>query len=249
MCIQSQSSRGYRTFSLRTFNMLVRSTGQKLKSEIISKGFQNFAKIWTMSSGHTLRQILPTSVKDLLTKRKKVPKSWRSHQDTNMIFLKVCPESNGLCWKFPKDRLCYFLFEHYEGSAKLHLLRMSVCLFLCMMGIWKVLLHQWWLWGPAAAIRWRNHRRFVAADHWRRAEGGRGGLIMPKQGLIPTICLLSTVYTFTLRLLTVYSKVHCTVHSSKGGGVNLSLQRSVMSEFTRNPEEELQHRATNVSWS
>ena len=130
MCIRSQSSRGYRMFSLRTFNMLVRSTGQKLKSEIISKGFQNFAKIWTMSSGHTLRQILPTSVKDLLTKRKKVPKSWRSHQDTNMIFLKVCPESNDLCWKFPKDRLCYFLCEHYEMSAKLHLLRMSVCLFL-----------------------------------------------------------------------------------------------------------------------
>ena len=116
----------------------------------------------------------------------------------------------------------------------------------CVMGLWKVLLHQWWLWGPAAAIRWRNHRRFVAADHWRRAEGGRGGLIMPNQGLIPTICLLSTVYTFTLRLLTVYSKVHCTVVRE---GVNLSLQRSVMSEITRNPEEELQHRATNVSWS
>ena len=135
----------------------------------------------------------PMHVKDLQTKCKKDPKSWRSHQDTNMIFLNVCPESDDLWWKFPKDRLCYFLYEHCEMSAKLHLLRMWVYVFSCMMVLWKVLLRQWRLWGPAAAIRWRNHRRFVAADHWRRAEGGRGGLIMPKRGLIPTICLLSTV--------------------------------------------------------
>ena len=151
----------------------------------------------------------PVHVKDLLTKCKK------DHNHGEVIRIPTW-----YFWKFVQSQIT---FDESSPKTDYVIFFMSIvkcqqnCIywgcgyvFSCMMGIWKVLLHQWWLWGPAAAIRWRNHRRFVAADHWRRAEGGRGGLIMPKRGLIPTICLLSTVYTFSLRLLTVYSKVHCT---------------------------------------
>ena len=139
----------------------------------------------------------------------------KSSRCTNMIFLNVCPESNDLWWKFPKDRLCYFLYEHCEMSAKLHLLRMWVCLS-CMMVIWKVLLRQWWLWGPAAAIRLEKSSKICGG---RSLKAGRGRQGRPNNAQArPNTHHLPPQHSVHVFTQITNSLLKSTLHSSKGGG-------------------------------